>query len=97
VCWRAILVAALFAVNASASTLTLTPGGGGFTLLVCDDVLFTHHSKPEVLIIHGVTIPQGAWVLTCPRTNAPWHLIITGLCSTAARTTPSPGNYAFTC
>lgn len=98
----AVLISALFAVNAFAATLTPQTGfsmqaNAGFSLALCDDVVFLHHSKPDVLIVHGVTVPQGAWVLTCPRTNATWHLIFTGVCPTAKRVTLSTGNYALTC
>lgn len=82
----------LLAFNASA--FTLTPQGGGFTLLVCDDVHFTHYANGG--LVHGKTIAPGGFVLTCPRTNATWHLTITG-CPTHKVTYVGPAAYAFTC
>jgi predicted Rdx family selenoprotein len=90
------LVALLLAFCTEASAFTMTPHGGGITLLICDDVAFTHYGKPEGGIVHGREVKQGAFVLTCPRTNATWDLVINDCVAHQVKTI-SVGNYQLTC
>lgn len=86
------VITALFAMNATAMTFALK--GGGFTLLVCDDVVFTHYAQSK--IVNGKQHNAGDFTLTCPRTNPAWSLTITG-CPTHQITSAGPGASNFTC
>lgn len=93
---RKVALLALICISTSGSAFTITTRNGGLTLVVCDDVVFTLYRKPEGGIIHGIQVSQGVFVLTCPRTNAPWHLIING-CAAPKVSTVSSGNYQLSC
>ena len=87
----ALVIASLFAAHAAAMTFEASKG---FTLLVCDDVVFTHYTNGGW--VHGTFVPAESFVLTCPRTNATWHLNILG-CPNHKVSRTGPGALSFTC